>query len=132
MDTTTTPPAALTETLERMNLSDLLTGYAAPERVRRWGFLSVERFAASHGYEFKRRDGNIYGALRLVPVSTAPAPALRIDRDQKRRGRRLRQLERGMTAPLPDGDVLLTPRAEQQFRLEAERVGAYEVDPDEA
>ncbi len=72
------PPAPLTERLERMGLSDLLETFVAPERVRRWGFLSVERFAASYGYTFKREHGNLYGKLMLVPISTAPAPALRV------------------------------------------------------
>jgi hypothetical protein len=71
-------PAALTETLARMGLSDLLEGYVAPERVRRWGFLSLERFAAEHGYSFERRDGNVYGALRLAPTVAAPAPRMRV------------------------------------------------------
>lgn len=78
MDITPEHPTELTETLARMGLSDLLDGYVAPERVRRWGFLSVERFAASHGYAFAREHGNIYGKLMLAPISTAPAPALRI------------------------------------------------------
>jgi len=74
----TAHPAELTETLERMGLSDLLTGFVAPERVRRWGFLSVERFVESHGYSFERREGNIHGALRLVRTVAAPVPAMRI------------------------------------------------------
>jgi hypothetical protein len=61
-----------------MNLSDLLSGFVAPERVRRWGFLAVERFAGAHGYEFARRDGNLYGALMLVPAVAAPVPKLRV------------------------------------------------------
>jgi hypothetical protein len=36
-----------------------------------------------------------------------------------------------VTAPLPDGDVLLTPPAEKAFRRECERVGGVEVDRDE-
>jgi hypothetical protein len=71
-------PAALVETLERMGLSDLLEGYIAPERVRRWGFLAVERFAASHGYAFAREHGNIYGKLHLTPAPTTPAPLMRL------------------------------------------------------
>jgi hypothetical protein len=78
MKDTTDHPAVLVETLERMGLSNVLTGYVAPERVRRWGFLSVERFATSHGYAFARRDGNIYGALRLVPAVAASAPLMRL------------------------------------------------------
>ncbi len=72
-------PAELAETLERMGLRDVLDGYIAPERVRRWGFLDVERFAAKYGYEFRREHGNIYGRLHLVPTAmTAPAPVLRL------------------------------------------------------
>jgi hypothetical protein len=74
----TTHPAELTATLARMGLADALDGYIAPKRVRRWGFLSVERFAASHGYAFERRGGNLYGALRLVPAVAAPAPKMRV------------------------------------------------------
>jgi hypothetical protein len=124
MHDTTDHPAALTETLARMGLCDLLTGYVAPERVRRWGFLAVERFVASHGYEFKRRAD----ARSLIDRS-GPGAA---DRHKKRRGSGLRQPEEGVSGPLPDGDVLLTPRAEESFRRECERVGGYEVDPDEA
>lgn len=78
MDSTPAHPAELVETLSRMGIADILEGFVAPERVRRWGFLAVERFVAAHGYEFRRRDNNIYGALRLVPATTTPAPALRL------------------------------------------------------
>lgn len=62
-----------------MGLRDLLEGFIAPERVRRWGFLDVERFAAKYGYGFNREYGNIYGRLHLVPTAaTAPAPVLRL------------------------------------------------------
>jgi len=37
-----------------------------------------------------------------------------------------------VTALHVDGDVKLTPHAEMVFQREAERVGAYAVDPDEA
>lgn len=75
---TTTHPAALTETLERMNLSDLLEGFVAPERVRRWNFSAVERFVQAHGYSFKRRDNNVYGALMLERTVAAPSPKMRM------------------------------------------------------
>lgn len=79
MDDTASHPAELTETLARMGLRDLLEGFIAPERVRRWGFLDIERFAAKHGYEFCREHGNIYGRLHLVPtVATTPAPVMRV------------------------------------------------------
>lgn len=74
----TTHPAELVETLTRMGLGDLLEGFIDPTRVRRWGFLSVERFAATHGYVFERRDNNVYGALWLVPASATLAPKMRI------------------------------------------------------
>lgn len=37
-----------------------------------------------------------------------------------------------MTAPCVDGTVQLTPRAEQQFQLAAERCGGLEIERDEA
>jgi hypothetical protein len=37
-----------------------------------------------------------------------------------------------VTAPSPDVDVKLTAHAEREFRLECERVGAFEIDRDEA
>ena len=79
MDDTASHPAALTATLERMGLGDVLDGYIAPERVRRWGFLDVERFAAKYGYEFKREHGNLYGRLHLVlTAATVQAPVMRL------------------------------------------------------
>lgn len=64
--------------LEHMGLTDLLTGFIAPERVRRWGFVAVERFALEHGYQFVREGNNVYGRLMLVPVFPQAAPAFRI------------------------------------------------------
>jgi hypothetical protein len=78
MNLTPAHPAELTATLAHMGLSDLLEGYIAPERVRRWGVLAVERFASTHGYQFVRRDGNLYSALMLVPVVAAPVPQLQL------------------------------------------------------
>lgn len=74
----TTAPQTLIETLERMRLSDLLNGYVAPERVRRWNFLDVQRFAAEYSYEFAYEGGGVYGRLMLVPVTLHPVPPLRI------------------------------------------------------
>lgn len=79
MDHTASHPTELTATLERMGLGDVLDGFVAPERVRRWGFLDVERFAAKYGYEFRREHGNLYGQLHLVPIpATVQAPVMRL------------------------------------------------------
>ncbi len=37
-----------------------------------------------------------------------------------------------MSGPCVDGTVNLTPGAEREFQLEAERVGGYAIDPDTA
>lgn len=74
-----TTPETFTETLNRMGLADALEGFIAPERVRRWGFLEVERFVREHGYKFVREHGNIYGKLQLVPLEpVGVVPALRL------------------------------------------------------
>lgn len=72
MQNSTTHPAELVEHLERMGLADVLDGYVAPERVRRWGFLKLEQYALEHAYHFDREFGNIYGKLMLVPIPPAP------------------------------------------------------------
>ena len=74
-----TKPETFAETLACMDLADLLETFIEPERVRHWGFLEVERFAAEHGYVFVRESNNVYGALMLVLAgAAAPAPVLRI------------------------------------------------------
>ena len=70
----TTP---LKTALEQINLGDLLDGYVARERVG-VRYTEIARVAEQFDLEFKHRDGNVYGALMLVPVSTTPAPALRL------------------------------------------------------
>ncbi len=74
----TAPSPELLANLEHMGLTDLLTGFIAPERVRRWGFLEVERFTLEHGYQFVREHGNVYGRLKLEPVVPVSVPAFRV------------------------------------------------------
>ena len=70
----TTP---LKTALEQINLEDLLTGYVARERVG-VRYQEIARVAEQFDLEFKHEHGNVYGRLQLVPVSTTPAPALRL------------------------------------------------------
>lgn len=77
MNDTITTLEPLRAALASINLSDLLTDFVARERIGvRYG--EISRAAARFGLEFKHRDGNIYGALKLEPVSTDPAPVLRL------------------------------------------------------
>lgn len=64
--------------LEHLGITDALEGFIAPERVRRWGYLEVERFVREYGYQFVREHGNIYGRLMLVPVAPRVVPAFRV------------------------------------------------------
>lgn len=85
-DTTPTqPPAELTAALGHLGLTDLLDGYIDPKRVRARGYHGVEFLARRNGYTLKHEGGNIYGklklepiSLKLEPISTAPSPHLRI------------------------------------------------------
>ena len=70
----TTP---LETALKQINLADLLTGYVDQRRVG-VRYQEIARVAEQFGLEFKHEGGNVYGALRLVPVSTTPAPTLRL------------------------------------------------------
>lgn len=78
-DTTQTPahPAELEAALVQLGLSDMLDGYVARARVG-VRYLSIERLAARHGYRIAHEDGNVYGRVRLEPISTAPTPRLRL------------------------------------------------------
>ncbi len=74
-NTTAAPPAPLTERLASMGLSDLLDGFIDRTRVG-IQFVKLEAFAQRYGYRFERRDGNVYGALHLIP--TPPATSDRV------------------------------------------------------
>lgn len=78
MNDTTITLEPLRNALATIGLTDLL-GDAYVDRRRvgvRYG--EISRVAARFGLEFKHRDGNVYGALKLEPVSTTPGPVLRI------------------------------------------------------
>ena len=63
--------------LEQIGLADLLTGYVARERVG-VRYAEISRAAAPFGLEFRHRDGNVYGRVKLAPINTTPAPTLRL------------------------------------------------------
>ena len=77
MQDTTPTLEPLRTALEQIGLEDLLTGYIARERVG-VRYQEISRAAEQFGLEFKHRDGNVYGALMLVPISTTPAPVMRM------------------------------------------------------
>jgi hypothetical protein len=72
-------PAPLTNALEQIGVPEMLTEYVQRQRIiKRVSWAQFERFVQSHGYEVKREDGNLYGKLMLVPISSAPAPVMRL------------------------------------------------------
>ena len=77
MQNTTHTLEPLRTALEQIGLADLLTTYVARERVG-VRYTEIARAAEQFDLEFKHEGGNVYGALQLVPVSTTPAPALRL------------------------------------------------------
>ena len=77
MNNTTPDTEPLRTALEQINLADLLTGYVDQRRVG-VRYQEISRAAAQFGLTFAHEHGNLYGRLQLGPVSTTPAPTLRM------------------------------------------------------
>jgi hypothetical protein len=73
-------PTTLTATLERLGLSEMLTGYVPRAHVtRRVSWREFTRFVEGQGYEVVTERGNIYGKITLHPAApTAPAPRFHV------------------------------------------------------
>lgn len=76
-DITATHPTALTTYLERLDLTDLLTGYVDRRVVHaRINVATLEVVVQRWGYCVAREGGNVYGYLMVTPAT--PAPVMRI------------------------------------------------------
>jgi hypothetical protein len=75
VNTTTdhTAPAELVETLERIGLTEMLSGYVPRAHiVRRVNWHEFERYVRAQGYQVALENGNLYGRVGLRPATAAP------------------------------------------------------------